>query len=307
MNQADMIFDLSSIWATVKEQFPYFDRLQFDWDEQYHIYLEQILNVKDERDFHYLLTEFMESLNDGHTKYIAPEAYRITKPFVRPAEPSYTVNEGVLTIKLNEFLRNHAPFVRELLETTSNISLVRIDIRDNIGGNTYHAAKVAELFISGVFPSCRKWTQVRNAVDTAGASQIVRYSDERIQQYIKDGMLTEESVSDAKSVTNRTKYEEYTSYHGTEDQQAIYDGPLQILISRNTMSAAEDFTAMFKSAKRGAVIGEPTYGSTGTPCTIPLRCGGRAQVVSVGYRLMDGTEFIGKGIMPDIEKEAASL
>jgi C-terminal processing protease CtpA/Prc len=64
---------------------------------------------------------------------------------------------------------------------------------------------------------------------------------------------------------------------------------------------------MFKSAKRGVVMGEPTYGSTGTPCTIPLRCGGRAQVVSVGYRLMDGTEFIGKGIMPDIKRDAASL
>jgi len=44
------------------------------------------------------------------------------------------------------------------------------------------------------------------------------------------------------------------------------------------------------------------HGSTGTPCTSSLRCGGRAQVVSVGYRLLDGTEFIGNGIMPDIEK-----
>lgn len=307
MNQADMIFDLSSIWATVKEQFPYFDRLQFDWDEQYRTYLEKILQVGDEGDFHRLLTEFMESLNDGHTKYIPPDAHRTIKPFVRPAEPSYTMNEGVLTIKLNEFLRNHAPFVKELLETTPNISLVRLDIRDNIGGNTYHAAKVAELFISGVFQSCRKWTQIRNAVDAAGASQIVRYSEERIQQYIRDGMLTEEAVSNAKSVINRTKYQEYTSSHGAENQSALYDGPLQILISRNTMSAAEDFTAMFKSARRGVLIGEPTYGSTGTPCTIPLRCGGRAQVVSVGYRLIDGTEFIGKGITPDIEREAASL
>ena len=307
MNRADMIFDLSSIWATVKEQFPYFDRLEIDWDEQYRNYLEKILKVGEEGDFHRLLTEFMESLHDGHTKYIPPDAYRTTKPFVRPAEPSYPVNEGVLTIKLNEFLRNHAPYVRALLDATQNLSLVRLDIRDNIGGNTYHAAKVAELFISGEFQSCRKWTQIRNAVDTAGASQIVCYSDARIEQYITDGMLTEKSVADAKRVMNRTKYEEYTSSHGTEHQKAIYDGPLQILISRSTMSAAEDFTAMFKNAKRGVLIGEPTYGSTGTPCTIPLRCGGRAQVVSVGYRLMDGTEFIGKGIMPDIKRDAASL
>ena len=120
-------------------------------------------------------------------------------------------------------------------------------------------------------------------------------------------MFTEEAIAEAKRVINRTKYETYTSSHGAVNQCAIYDGPVEILISRNTMSAAEDFTAMFKCNHRGVLIGEPTYGSTGTPCMIPLRCGGRAQVVSVGYRLLDGTEFIGKGIMPDIEKDAASV
>ena len=307
MNTTDMIFDLSSIWATVKEVFPYFDRMQIDWDEQYRICLEKILNVCDESEFHCLLTEFMESLKDGHTKYFPPAKYRKSKPFVRPDDPSFTIDEGVLTIKLNEFMRNHAPYVRELLETTPNISLVRLDIRNNIGGNTYHAAKVAELFISGTFQSCQKWTQVCNAVGMAGASQLVCYSEEEIQQCIKDGMFTEEAIEDARSVINRTKYETYTSSHGADDQYAIYEGPLQILISRNTMSAAEDFTAMFKGNKRGILIGEPTYGSTGTPCWIPLRCGGRAQVVSVGYRLLDGTEFIGKGIMPDVSKDVASI
>lgn len=307
MNMTDMIFDLSSIWATAKEVFPYFDRLQVDWDAQYRTYLEKILQVSDEGDFHRLLTEFLDSLKDGHTKYFPPAAYRKSRPFMRPDAPSFTFDEGVLTIKLNEFMRNHAPYVRELLETTPNISLVRLDIRNNIGGNTYHAAQVAELFISGTFQSCQKWTQLCNAVGIAGASQLVCYSEEEIQQCIKDGMFTEEAIADAKSVMKRTKYETYTSSHGVENQCAIYEGPLQILISRNTMSAAEDFTAMFKSNKRGTLIGEPTYGSTGTPCMIPLRCGGRAQVVSVGYRLLDGTEFIGKGIMPDIEKDAVSV
>ncbi len=307
MNRTDMIFDLSSIWATAKEVFPYFDRLQVDWDEQYRTYLEKILQVSDEGEFHRLLTAFMECLNDGHTKYFPPAAYRKSKPFVRPDDPSFTIDEGVLTIKLNEFMRNHAPYVKELLETTPNISLVRLDIRNNIGGNTYHAAKVAELFISGTFQSCQKWTQICNAVGIAGASQLVSYSEEEIQKCIRDGMFTEDAISDAKSVMNRTKYETYTSSHGVENQRAIYDGPLQILISQNTMSAAEDFTAMFKGNKRATLIGEPTYGSTGTPCMIPLRCGGRAQVVSVGYRLLDGTEFIGKGIMPDVEMDAASV
>lgn len=242
MNRTDMIFDLSSIWATVKEEFPYFDRLQVDWDEKYRTYLEKILQVSDEGDFHCLLTEFMECLKDGHTKYFPPAAYRPSKPFVRPDDPSFTIHEGVLTIKLNEFMRNHAPYVRELLETTPNVSLVRLDIRNNIGGNTYHAAKVAELFISGTFQSCQKWPQICNAVGIAGASQLVCYSEEEIQQCIKDGMFTEEAIAEAKRVINRTKYETYTSSHGAVNQCAIYDGPVEILISRNTMSAAEDFT-----------------------------------------------------------------
>ena len=72
MNKADMIYDLSSIWASVNEEFPYFERLSFNWDEQYRRYLEKLLAIDGEGDFHRLLTEFMASLNDGHTKYIPP-------------------------------------------------------------------------------------------------------------------------------------------------------------------------------------------------------------------------------------------
>lgn len=298
INRADMIFDLSSIWSAVKEVFPYFDQLYFDWNSQYLAYLEQLLQVTEEQEFHHLLSEFLDSLHDGHTKYIPPAEYRDAKPYAPPDKPSFTFDDGII----NEFLRNHAPYVKELLESNPDIRLVRLDVRNNIGGNTSHAAKVAELFIPGEFPSCQKWTQAHNAVETAGASQIARYSQERMQQYIQDGLMTKEAFENAKNIINHTKYEEYTSFHGKKNQSAIYEGPLEILISHNTISAAEDFVAMFKSNHRGTLIGEATYGSTGTPCMIPLRCGGRAQVVSVGYRLADGTEFIGRGIMPDIER-----
>ena len=105
MNRADMIFDLSSIWATVKEEFPYFDRLEVDWDAQYRTYLEKILQVNDEGEFHRLLREFMDSLKDGHTKYFPPAPYRKVRPYVQPDAPSFTLNEGVLTIRINEFMK----------------------------------------------------------------------------------------------------------------------------------------------------------------------------------------------------------
>lgn len=300
MDRADMIYDLSTIWASVKEVFPYFSRLTFDWDDLYHSYLDKILSVRDEGEFHRLLSAFMDSLGDGHTKYIPPDAFRQEGAFVYPDAPSYTRREDILTIKLNEFFSDHSSFVKGALEANPDVSLVVLDIRDNIGGNTFYAANVAQLFISGVFHGCRKWTQIRKAIDIASASQIVGFGEERLQGYIKDGLLTQEEITDAEQEIRHTKYEVYTDLYGSEDRSAVYEGPLQLWISRRTVSAAEDLTAMFKSSHRATLVGEPTFGSTGTPCILRLRCGGRAQVVSVGYRLLDGTEFIGKGIMPDI-------
>ncbi len=301
MNTVDMIYDLSSIWAAVNEEFPYFDRLDFNWNDHYRNYLGKVLQATSEKEFHTLLTEFLAKLNDGHTKYIPPAQYRESKPLVRPDKPSYGFKDGVLTIKINEFLSDYSGYVKGILEGADGISLVRLDIRDNIGGNTAYAARVAELFISGVFHACQKWAQIRNAVDAASCSIIAGYSEERLQKYINDGLMTRDAIVDALKVVNRTNYEEYVDSFGSEDNIAIYDGPLEILISRRTMSAAEDFASMFRSSHRAELVGEPTFGSTGTPYHIPLRCGGRAQVVSVGYRLLDGTEFIGQGIAPDRE------
>lgn len=306
MEKADMIYDLSAVWAAVNEVFPYFDRLPFNWDEQYRRYLEKVLNIDDEADFHRLLTEFMESLNDGHTKYIPPEPFKQAKPFVRPDRPSHLLEGEVLTIKLNDFLEDYSPYVKKLLSENPKLSLVRLDIRDNIGGNTYYGAQVAQLFISGVFHGCQKWTQIRKANDAASASQLMRDSEERLQKYLRDGLIRQEDIVDAKRVMSRTKYESYTDTHGSEGNAALYDGPLQLLISKKTYSAAEDFTAMFKSMHRAAIIGQATGGSTGSPYLIRLRCGGHAQVVSVGYRLLDGTEFIGKGIEPDVYESGVS-
>lgn len=303
MKKADMIYDLSVIWSAVKEEFPYFDRISFDWDEHYLSCLEQLLSIDSESAFHRLLSDFMERLNDGHTKYIPPKAFSASPPFVPPEPPSHACRDGVLTIKINDFLHDHAALVRDWLQSAPDASLVRLDITDNIGGNTYYAANVAELFISGAFHGCQKWTQVRSAVDAASLSQIARLSGERLRQYMEDGLVKAEELEEARQTMSRTKYKTYTDSFGAEGQEALYKGPLHILISGRTMSAAEDFTAMFKSNHRGILIGEPTYGSTGTPYQIQLRCGGRAQVVSVGYRLLDGTEFIGRGIRPDRASE----
>ena len=95
-------------------------------------------------------------------------------------------------------------------------------------------------------------------------------------------------------------FEYYNDAWDTPCEVKLPDCPVLLLTSRDTISAAEDFTCFFKANGRGRTMGERTFGSTGSPYLLPLPEGGRGQVVSVGYEMADGTPFIGGGIRPDI-------
>ena len=80
-----------------------------------------------------------------------------------------------------------------------------------------------------------------------------------------------------------------------------YTGPVVVLIDRGTFSAAEDFCAVFKGMKRGIFVGTPTGGSTGNGVRVELIPGfSYANICSKHDVGPDGTDFVGKGIQPDI-------
>lgn len=84
------------------------------------------------------------------------------------------------------------------------------------------------------------------------------------------------------------------------DAQRHFAGPVAVLTSAGTYSAAEDFVAAFKSLRRGPVVGGATGGSTGQPLFFKLPGGGQARICTKRDLLADGTEFVGKGIVPDL-------
>jgi hypothetical protein len=72
-----------------------------------------------------------------------------------------------------------------------------------------------------------------------------------------------------------------------------YTGPLVVLTGPGTFSAAEDFLVPLKFSKRA--------GSTGNPIAVALPGGGTFRVVSKRDMFPDGKEFVGIGIIPDVE------
>ena len=81
----------------------------------------------------------------------------------------------------------------------------------------------------------------------------------------------------------------------------VFSGPVALLTGPQTYSAGEDFAVSFSIMKRGAIIGEPTGGSTGQAINFTLPGGGWARVCSKRDAFPDGREFVGVGVPPDIE------
>jgi C-terminal processing protease CtpA/Prc len=81
----------------------------------------------------------------------------------------------------------------------------------------------------------------------------------------------------------------------------FYNKPVAVLIDESTFSAAEDFCVGFRNMKRGNIIGTPSGGSTGNPIGFGLPGGGWVLLCTKKDTYPDGTEFVGVGILPDIE------
>lgn len=81
----------------------------------------------------------------------------------------------------------------------------------------------------------------------------------------------------------------------------FYDKPVALIIDEGTFSAAEDFCVGFRNMKRGSIIGTPSGGSTGNSIVFDLPGNGSIQICTKKDTYPDGTEFVGVGILPDVE------
>ncbi len=79
-----------------------------------------------------------------------------------------------------------------------------------------------------------------------------------------------------------------------------YDGPVFLLTSAETGSAAEDMVGPLQSAGRATVIGEATCGATGQPIMVDLPGGGRFRICTMDLSFPDGRKFLGTGVQPDV-------
>ncbi|NMM49271.1 carboxy terminal-processing peptidase [Marinigracilibium pacificum] len=93
------------------------------------------------------------------------------------------------------------------------------------------------------------------------------------------------------------------------DEELVYDGPLAVLTSRESASASEIFAGAIQDYKRGAIIGEVTYGKGTVQSVVDLARFiknpdgklGELKLTQAKYYRISGNSTQNKGVIPDIE------
>jgi C-terminal processing protease CtpA/Prc len=147
-----------------------------------------------------------------------------------------------------------------------------LDLRQNGGGSGTYALDILSYLSEQPVPGERSREMQISPVNRANGDLVIEWR--------------RRSVGDVSYTVPRSQH---------------FNGPVAVLISPATFSAAEDFVVSFQSMKRGLLVGQRTGGSTGQPMMFDLPGGGRARICVKRDTYPDGREFVGVGIAPDIE------
>lgn len=92
-----------------------------------------------------------------------------------------------------------------------------------------------------------------------------------------------------------------------DPKEAIFDGPVSVLIDRGTAGAAEVVAAAFLERKRGDVVGEKSFGAGAEQQLFTLRNGDGLLLTTVKWASSNGKAFLGTGVAPSVEVKRPEL
>jgi len=144
-----------------------------------------------------------------------------------------------------------------------------IDVRRNGGGSTLHGERILAHLTAQPIPRAMSFMR-GNSITPDGQARMVTW--------------------EAMAQTGRAQH----------PGGNVFAGPVAVLTSAQTFSAAEDFVLAFNALRRGKTIGAVTGGSTGQPAAIKLPGGGWGRICIKRDLLPDGGKLVGVGLMPDI-------
>lgn len=197
---------------------------------------------------------------------------------IRPELEFKVVDKKIGLLTIPHFQNNETTaFFDSVFPRISQTDGLIIDLRGNGGGNSGYGDYIARHLIDRPIATDRWITRVYNPAFASWGLKEETYSAQQDSMMPLDGIKP-------------------------------YLKPVVLLTDRGTFSAAEDFTALLKSAGRITQIGTATGGSTGNGVRVSLTGNGQimANICSKHDVAPDGTEFVGIGLIPDVVIEESA-
>lgn len=197
---------------------------------------------------------------------------------IRPELEFKVVDKKIGLLTIPHFQNNETTaFFDSVFPRISQTDGLIIDLRGNGGGNSGYGDYIARHLIDRPIATDRWITRVYNPAFASWGLKEETYSAQQDSMMPLDGIKP-------------------------------YLKPVVLLTDRGTFSAAEDFTALLKSAGRITQIGTATGGSTGNGVRASLTGNGQimANICSKHDVAPDGTEFVGIGLIPDVVIEESA-
>lgn len=195
-------------------------------------------------------------------------------------------------VAINSF---NNPKIRDLfLERIPELQKAKhliIDLRNNGGGNSYHALSILDFLTHDNVIQLAKSSTRQHLAAYKAWGENVKAGDTLNNDWAKKSYL---------AYTNSLMYDIPNGQYNVRSEVPKVVIPTVVLMGHNTASAAEDFLIYTVDQKHITKIGEPSFGSTGMPMTLSLPRGGEARICTKKDTYPNGEPFVGVGIAPDI-------
>lgn len=272
------------LWNSFSERYSLFDYKQIDWDSVYSVYRPQVTNATDEEALFDIMSNMLNSLEDGHTNLRSPFDISRYFPYLETApnfnfdlvERNYLGSDYRITgYLLNQVLDDvgyiyYRSFVQSINDweldsvihrfERANVKGVIIDVRHNEGGNPANGLKILSRLIdtrTHIYSSQQKSGPGRNEFGS-------------VQQIFLD----------------------------PEEDHPHFPGKVVVLTNRKVYSAGSYFAAGVSALQNVEIVGDTTGGGSGVPAGFDLPNGWACNYSSTIGTLTNGFNFEG-GVPPD--------
>jgi C-terminal processing protease CtpA/Prc len=261
-SQRKHIFD--DVWRTVRDEYIYTDFRGQDWQAARNYYSEEILTVETNSAFYSLVDQMIFELGDNHSVYLSPwivcEDDNASEEDLTLLEPRATRLEG-------------------------QPSILYIDLPSF---NLYDANELLD-------------KQLRRALQRGQVLGVVIDLRHNYGGYL-DAAYNVLSTF----VRGRlgTEYDLYGTTPVRREPGLFYpylkNIPIVVFVDGDTHSAAELVAGVLEQKRSATIIGQTSAGNTEIVLPYDFEDGSRLWLAIGGFRLDDGTELEGQGVVPDV-------